>query len=129
MKGMFRRAWEKVRLFPFAKFFKPLWKGALKLVIQKYGDSLQEEVKRVAKVKGPAEVDSLIDRAQARLAGAISTLPLPDGIEQKVLKFVKDEGDILQSKIRWAVEQKSDLALDRAFDSMQAFLKAKVDQL
>lgn len=129
MIGMFKRAWEKVRLFPFARFFKPLWKGALKLVVQKYGDSLQEEVKRVAKVKGPAEVDSLIDRAQARLAGAISGLPLPDGVEKKVLEVVKVEGDILQSKIRWAIEQKSDASLDRAFDSMQVFLKSKIDQM
>lgn len=129
LKGLLAAAFERLRKMPVARWIKPLWKGAVKDLIQMKGDKLQEKVRETVAKDGPHAVDVVIDHWQKEIIGGIEALPLPNGIEDKMQEIVQEKGDELQAKIRAAVSLGGPAAVDGAFDGFQAGLIKRVDEL
>lgn len=118
-----------LRRLPIAAWIKPLWKGALKAVVQVEGDALQARLREAVKADGVKAVDRNIDKWQAGLKAALSRLPLTASVLDRVRRMVQDHGDELQSRLRVAISAGGPAAVDAAFDAAQVALLAKIDSL
>ena len=126
------KLWRWLRKLPIARYIKPLWKGALKDLVQDKGDDLQKDAKALLKEHGPEVIDqasAAIDRWQEKIHNAMTSLPIPDKWHDKIHEIVVGRVDELQARIRQAIEQKSPDLLDNAFDKLQEELKERIDKL
>ena len=129
MKDILRAIITFLRRLPIAAWIKPLWKGALRAVVQSEGDALQARLRAAIEAEGVKAVDRNIDKWQADLKAAISRLPLPSGIRDSVRRMIQDHGDELQTRLRGAITAGGPAAVDAAFDTAQAALLLKIDAL
>ena len=124
--------WRWLRKLPIAQYIKPLWKGALKDLVQDKGDDLQREAQGLMKEHGQEVLDqasAAVDRWQEKIHNAMTGLPIPDKWHDRIHVIVVDRVDELQARIRQAMEEKSPDLLDNAFDKLQEELKERIDKL
>ena len=74
MKDILRAIITFLRRLPIAAWIKPLWKGALRAVVQSEGDALQARLRTAIGARGPAAVDAAFDAAQSALLLKIDAL-------------------------------------------------------
>lgn len=129
MRGWLKSAWAWVRRLPIAAYIKPLWKGLLAEVVQEEGDTLQRRLKLLVSQEGPSAIDHLIDDWQGRLKRRIEPLPLPLGIERRLLDAIQVQGDKLQVALKTAVVAGGASAVDAAFDAAQEALAGHIRAL
>lgn len=125
----FKRAWTWVRRLPVAAYIKPLWKGLLAELVQEEGDALQKRLKVLVSQEGHSAIDHLIDDWQGRLKRRIEPLPLPLGIERRLLDAIQVQGDNLQGALTAAVVKGGPGAVDAAFDAAQEALRGHIAAL
>ena len=118
-----------LRKLPIAAWIKPIWKGALRAVVQSEGDALQARLRAAIAADGVKAIDRNIDKWQADLKAAISRLPLPGTIQERVRRMIQDHGDELQARLRTAIGARGPAAVDAAFDAAQSALLLKIDAL
>ena len=129
MKGWLKQAWTWVRKLPVARYIRPLWQGLLLDVVREEGDALQVRVKAAVAVEGPAAIDRLVDNWQAAIKRRLEALPLPLGIERRLLDAVQGQGDAFRAALRRALANGGPGAVDVAFDAAQEALAARIAAL
>mgnify|MGYP001561727429 CR=1 FL=1 len=129
LKAILTSLIERIRRLPIARYIKPLYKGALKSLVQIEGDALQARLKVALCEEGSKAIDKNIDRFQASIKRGLVLLPLHAEVEEKLKVAVQEEGDKLQEKLHAAVRDGCPGALDAACDALQATLMARIDAL
>lgn len=129
MMSWLKQAWTWVRKLPVARTLKPIWKSLLRDIIQEEGDALQARVKAAVAVEGPAAIDRNIDSWQAALKRRLEALPLPIGMERKILDTIQVQGDGLQAALKNAVAVGGPAGVDVAFDAAQEALLERIGLL
>jgi hypothetical protein len=125
--------WSKIVQFvsrlPVAKFLKPVWKAALRLAVGAAFDKAEAELMAKIEKEGPAAVDKYIDALQLHVRMGITALPLPEGIEIKLIDLVQDRGDALQATIKAAVEQQAPAVVRTQLEIFRAQVLEKINSL
>ncbi len=127
--GFLSKAWDAVRSFQFARYLKPLWKKLLGAAITSGGDSLQKAAKEKFLAEGPGKLNELVDKWQADVKEKLKKLPLPSGIEDKVVLWIDQEVDSLQEKLGPAAISGGAEGIDKVFDESQRALLKGVESL
>ena len=127
--GWLKQAWTWVRRLPVAAYIKPMWKGLLAELVQEEGDALQGRLRSIVAQKGLGAIDHLIDDWQGRLKRRIEPLPLPLGVERRLLDAIQVQGDNLQKALTTAVVKGGPGAVDAAFDAAQEALRGHIAAL
>lgn len=115
------------------KWLKPLWKGAAKKLLASQFNRLQDQIKanidddRDASI---VRINSLFDGLQKKLVDGLGAICLlPAGMRSMLQEKVQREGDKIQSNIVVMVKQRGPVAVDAAFDGLEARLDEMIESL
>ena len=109
---------------------KPIGKSLAGVVIEQEGDRLQANLKIAIGLRGPKAIDSEVDKWQAKLIAALQKVKfLPDSWKSGAEQIIQAHGDQLQEALKQALEKGGLPAIDLVFDSSQAMLLAKINNL
>ena len=124
-----KSAWLWLRKLPIAQWIKPLWKQALKDLIQKEGDNAQVLLVAAVKADGAGSIEKVIDGWLRSIVAGLSRLPLPSWARQPIVDMLTRHGQQLKNSLASAVADKGPGAVDIAFDASQAVLISRIDAL
>lgn len=127
--GWLKKAWAFIRKLPVAKYIKPLWKSGLAYLVQSEGDRLQGKIGDAIEQKGPEAAGKLIDDWGNAIRKGLMALPLPHGIEVRVLGILYAKQSDLRTAIADAIKNGGRPAADLAFDRVQQGLLEKIAAL
>lgn len=124
--GYLATAWAFVRRLPVARYIKPLWKGALKALVQKQGDEFQARwVPRIAAGEVKA-AKGAIGWWWDGVVLAFRILPLPPALETAWLEKCSGVALTLEAELVPLTGASVPL-INAAFDRGQAALIAWID--
>ena len=123
-----KQVWTYLRKLPIAAWIKPLWKQALKDLLQKEGDQCQVLLRSAVAAEGPGAIERVIDGWLGAVKRGLERLPLPGWAKEWAIDFLGRHGSELKAKLIAVAERGPD-AIDVAFDAAQAVLISRVDAL
>lgn len=109
---------------------KPFAKRQLQALVQKQGDILQARVLYVYDTDGPKGIDRAFDGFQLKTVALLHDIKfMPDWMRKSSIGIVQDYGDDLQAKVKKAAATGGHLAIEKAFDTAQEILIARIAAL
>ena len=120
-------------LAKLGNWLKPLWKGAAKKILASQFTSLRERIKRNIDDDRDASImriNTLFDKMQSDIIGGLDRIAfLPQHIRELIKAKVQAEGDRIQEDTVAMVKKRGPVAIDAAFDGIEARLDAMIDAM
>ena len=109
---------------------KPFVKRQVIALVQKEGDILQAKVLYLYDKEGPAGVDRAFDGTQLKLISLLHDIKfLPEAMRKSAIDVIQDEGDKLQAVAKKAASEGGHYAIEKAFDTAQEAVIARIEAL
>lgn len=112
---------------PLINMLKPIWKSALKALIQKEGDVLQAKLDGVIDQDGPMAIDRLLAEFQVKVVWGLGYIPMPITTKEQLTTFIIAHATDWAASLKLALASGGRIAFDNAFDLGQEALLARVD--
>jgi hypothetical protein len=126
MKGFFASIGAKI-----AGLLKPLWKGAAKKILAYECSDLRLRAKAMIDEDTDGSivrVNRVFDGWQNAIINGLNKVPfLPKSMAASLAEKVNEEGDRIQENIVNAIKERGALAVDAAFDGIEAKLNNIID--